>query len=27
VIDHVSLEVSDYGLSKEFYEQALRPLG
>jgi catechol 2,3-dioxygenase-like lactoylglutathione lyase family enzyme len=27
VIDHVSLDVSDYARSKAFYEQALRPLG
>jgi catechol 2,3-dioxygenase-like lactoylglutathione lyase family enzyme len=27
VIDHVVLNVSDLGLSRRFYEQALRPLG
>ena len=26
-IDHVILNVSDYGRSKQFYEEALRPLG
>jgi catechol 2,3-dioxygenase-like lactoylglutathione lyase family enzyme len=27
VIDHVGLEVSDYGRSKDFYAAALAPLG
>jgi catechol 2,3-dioxygenase-like lactoylglutathione lyase family enzyme len=27
VFDHVSLNVSDYEVSKRFYEQALAPLG
>ena len=26
-VDHIGLEVTDYGRSKEFYEKALAPLG
>ena len=26
-LDHVGIDVSDYGASKAFYEQALAPLG
>ncbi len=27
MLDHVGLKVSDYAVSRSFYEQALRPLG